>query len=353
VLHGLATAFEKLRVCHDSANENFLKATFLNHPMFFREAGNKRTLDFDYLECAENSLTCYRLGRLRVEQMYGDNGLITRAELRILWGVELSLTGYANLGKALNHFVNRLSINRLNDGSSVSLRDDLSIKNPGRKIRKKMLKRRKKPFNLESQQTCKTFFKITNIPYIGNEKFEKIVSLWNISGFTNREKSFIFKFYNNLLGINTRTSHFAANPNRACYFCSRRTPAVNQDESFLHLFFSCPTSRKWHDDFIRSFIPTLGNIDEMESKKLWFLGLIDDEMHLFLCSAIMTFQFCIWECKLRKCIPSFHSLKMDFISLFKDTVKHNGDITKSGLQLNYALCRFFLGDGRERRAQDE
>jgi hypothetical protein len=71
--------------------------------------------------------------------MYGDNGLITRAELRILWGVELSLTGYANLGKALNHFVNRLSINRLNDGSSVSLRDDLSIKNPGRK----MLKERK------------------------------------------------------------------------------------------------------------------------------------------------------------------------------------------------------------------
>jgi hypothetical protein len=70
VLHGLATSFEKLRVCHDSANENFLKATFLNHPMFFREAGNKRTLDFEYLDCAENTLTCYRLGRLRVEQLY-------------------------------------------------------------------------------------------------------------------------------------------------------------------------------------------------------------------------------------------------------------------------------------------
>jgi hypothetical protein len=54
-------------------------------------------------------------------------------------GGDLSLTGYANLGKSLNHFVNRLSINRLNDGTTVGLREDLSIKNPGKKIRKKML----------------------------------------------------------------------------------------------------------------------------------------------------------------------------------------------------------------------
>ncbi len=65
ILHGLAVAFEKLRVCHDSNNENFLKATFLNHPMFFREAGNKLPLDFGYLDCDEDILTCYRLGKLQ------------------------------------------------------------------------------------------------------------------------------------------------------------------------------------------------------------------------------------------------------------------------------------------------
>jgi hypothetical protein len=117
--------------------ENFLKATFMNHPMFFREAGNKLPLTFGYLECENDSLTCYHLGKLTMEHLYGYNGLITRAELRFLWGVDLSLTGYANLGKSLNHFVNRLSINRLNDGTTVGLREDLSIKNPGKKIRKK------------------------------------------------------------------------------------------------------------------------------------------------------------------------------------------------------------------------
>jgi hypothetical protein len=119
ILYGLAVAFEKLRVCHDSNNENFLKATFMNHPMFFREAGNKMPLTFGYLECENDTLTCYHLGKLTMEHLYGYNGLITRAELRFLWGVDLSLTGYANLGKSLNHFVNRLSINRLNDGTTV------------------------------------------------------------------------------------------------------------------------------------------------------------------------------------------------------------------------------------------
>jgi hypothetical protein len=353
ILYGLAVAFEKLRVCHDSNNENFLKATFMNHPMFFREAGNKLPLSFEYLECEKDILTCYHLGKLTMEHLYGHNGLITRAELRLLWGVDLSLTGYANLGKSLNHFVNRLSINRLNDGTTVGLREDLSIKNPGKKIRKKMLKRRKKPFNLETQQTCKSFFKITGMQYIGNDTFSKIVAMWNISGFTNREKTFIFKFYNNILGLNTRTSHFAANPNRGCFFCSKMTPPVTTDETFLHLFLICPTTKKWHDQFMSTYLPNLLLNDGNLEKNFWFLGLAGENFNLFLCSAVLTFQFCIWEQKLKKTVPSFHGLKMNFISLFRDTVKFNGDITKSGLLLNYDLCRFFLGDGRERQVQDE
>jgi hypothetical protein len=154
-----------------------------------------------------------------------------------------------------------------------------------------MLKRRKKPFNLETQQTCKTFFKITGILYIGNDTFAKITAMWNISGFTNREKTFIFKFYNKILGINTRTSHFAANPTRGCFFCSKLTPAVVTDETFLHLFFSCPVTKNWHDQFMAAYLLTLILNDVALAKNLWFLGIAGDNFNLFLCSAILTFQF--------------------------------------------------------------
>jgi hypothetical protein len=131
------------------------------------------------------------------------------------------------------------------------------------------------------------------------------------------------------------------------------TPPVTTDETFLHLFLICPTTKKWHDQFMSTYLPNLLLNDGNLEKNFWFLGLAGENFNLFLCSAVLTFQFCIWEQKLKKTVPSFHGLKMNFISLFRDTVKFNGDITKSGLLLNYDLCRFFLGDGRERQVQDE
>jgi hypothetical protein len=50
-----------------------------------------------------------------------------------------------------------------------------------------MVKRRKKPFNLENTPTCKTFFNITGSAYSGNDRFSINAGLWNISGFTNMQ----------------------------------------------------------------------------------------------------------------------------------------------------------------------
>jgi hypothetical protein len=71
---------------------------------------------------------------------------ITRAEFRIVHNIELSITGYANLGQAVNHFVNRLSVHALNDGTAISLFNSLQLKKPGVKIRSIMSKRKKKTF---------------------------------------------------------------------------------------------------------------------------------------------------------------------------------------------------------------
>jgi hypothetical protein len=91
-----------------------------------------------------------------------------------------------------------------------------------------MVKRRKKTFDLSKQLTVKTFFRITGIDYIGNELSSKITSAWTEQGITNRQKSFIFKYFNNILGINTGTSHFAANGTRNCLFCSKKIHLYKQ-----------------------------------------------------------------------------------------------------------------------------
>ncbi len=226
------------------------------------------------------------------------NGLVTRVELRQNCGIDLSVTGYANLGKAVTHFVNRLSINRLNDGSTVSLRETLNLKKPGPKIRSLMVKRRKKTFDLGKQLTVKTFFRITGIDYIGNELFSKITSAWTEQGLTNRQKSFILKYFNNILGINTRTSHFAANGTRNCFFCCKKNPPVQTDKTFIHLFFDCPTVRSWQQQFFTRCFPEMGILDGMTEKKLFMIGLKNDTLSSFINLAFLTWQFVIWENKL-------------------------------------------------------
>jgi len=44
ILHGLARSFQKIRICHDTQNKNYLKATIYNNNLFFRGPGNKRVL---------------------------------------------------------------------------------------------------------------------------------------------------------------------------------------------------------------------------------------------------------------------------------------------------------------------
>jgi hypothetical protein len=86
------------------------------------------------LECADNRILCKKIANLKVEDCFGLNGLSTRVELRHNCGIDLSVTGYANLGRVLNHFVNRLKANRPSDGSSVSLPENFNIKKLSPKI---------------------------------------------------------------------------------------------------------------------------------------------------------------------------------------------------------------------------
>jgi hypothetical protein len=94
------------------------------------------------------------------------------------------------------------------------------------------------------------------------------------------------------------------------------------------------------------FLPNFVNLDDESKKRLWLIVTVDDSFSLFLCSAIMTFEFCNWESKLRKLVPSFNTLKSEFEHLFKSAITVNSALTLSGLKLNYELCRFFLGGHR-------
>jgi hypothetical protein len=103
------------------------------------------------------------------------------------------------------------------------------------------------------------------------------------------------------------------------------------------------TTRAWQKKFWQKCFTNEPVLTLTEDKKFWFLGLKENLLNAFIVSAVLTFQFGIWEAKLSKKIPSFHTLYSEFSERFSLTLKHNSAVRKDGLKLNYDICRQFLG----------
>jgi hypothetical protein len=155
---------------------------------------------------------------------------------------------------------------------------------------------------------------------------------------------FFYKFYNNTLGINVRTSHFVANGTRICFFCSKVRIHERNDETFCHLFFSCPTVCAWQENFFNICFPELPVITDYNKKSLWMLGYNKNLFSIIIMTATLCFQFCIWEAKLKKNIPSFHTLYQHFYDNFCQTYRFNSDVPISSTKINVTLCRSLLGE---------
>jgi len=186
----------------------------------------------------------------------------------------------------------------------------------------------------------KKFFQLIETPYTGDKSFSDNVSWWNMNILPNRVRMFAFKFYNNILGINTRTSHFAVNPDRACTFCSMSAAVPHPDETFMHIFLTCPTIRNWHTNFLTLFFNGL-QLTEEEGKKFWFLGLLPRDRcpNPAILSSVLIFQFCCWEEKLRKRKPSVTTIFYLFEDLHKNIFDNSSELRDSSSGLAFSLYR--------------
>jgi hypothetical protein len=250
ILFSLACSFERLRIKFDKSNENYLTSSILYNPMVFRETRDKRTLCPNYLGIDNDVELTRRIAACQLQDFCGDDGVLSYHEL-LAKQIILSQVGYGRLSNALNCFFDRLRPD--NDGfeNAKSMFSEFClIKKPGRKCRKFLAAGTND--NISQHTTCKTFFRLLNIEYIGNKDFSVALSWWNLNCLPNRVRMFAFKFYNNILGLNQRTTHFAANPVRYCQFCHMTNVVNPPDESFIHLFLLCPTVQAWHNQFLSS-----------------------------------------------------------------------------------------------------
>jgi hypothetical protein len=104
--------------------------------MIFRETRDKRVLCPTYLDTIQDTSLTYKLASSQLQDLCGDNGLLSHAEL-LRSGINLSNLGYGNgrLSNALNCFFDRL---RPNPDDTENAKSMLSVFGTIKKTRKKM-----------------------------------------------------------------------------------------------------------------------------------------------------------------------------------------------------------------------
>ena len=149
---------------------------------------------------------------------------------------------------------------------------------------------------------------------------EKLVksfqSSWNCPFYPNKLREFIIKYNGNILGLNTRISHFVADRSRKCTFCTVANRDGNRDETFVHLFFECPSTTGWYTRFEAEYFPEIDFGEVGVRKNFWLCHFATGkniEKNIFVITLLWAIKLSIWEAKLKKKNPSFVTLSQDML----------------------------------------
>jgi len=161
----------------------------------------------------------------------------------------------------------------------------------------------------------KKFLEITDTNFSGDEFWKRSINSWNTYCFPNRLRTFLYKYYANILGTGNRVFHFNRNIDPTCTFCSKAKNFPSPLESFPHVFYDCPIVNPILEMFFTKYL----NVEV--SRQFFFSGggvqngLVPKEVYLIF----DLLRYTIWQCKLQKHSPSFFTVEFETLRLL-DTI---------------------------------
>jgi hypothetical protein len=139
----------------------------------------------------------------------------------------------------------------------------------------------------------------------------KLNNNWTRHFLNSDFRTFLFKLYNNTLGINARVYHY--NPERGpeCTFCLKKKNLPADRETIQHFFWHCPTSNQ-------SITVLSNSLLNFELTKVnFFLGTDDRNVYNDALMVIFDLiKYILWLARIRRAIPTTHSMTSDFTYLW-------------------------------------
>jgi len=337
ILSGITDSFAAFCREFYKKDDNYKSSFILNNPIIFRERGSTGILDKNFFN-QNPPIDLKKLCKIKFSDCFSNGTAIHLDVINTNFELNMNLATYMRLIGALSNFYRSLKNNRITDGTFISLQTFFSSPARGSKTLRNVLNYESiSKIKIETKKTVQTFFGLINCPLLEKQALIHTWGSWNNVCLTNSYREFLFKFFNNYLGLNTRLSHFVQNFSRSCTFCSIRN--IITDETFKHLFFECNTTRSLQQQFEAEFLENM--LQDNNSRLIfWFTGTVNNGIfNTFLHHCALIFQHTIWEFKLKKKIPSYHSFKCNFFTKLGNTLDTFNSLMFDANNFDLALCR--------------
>jgi hypothetical protein len=158
--------------------------------------------------------------------------------------INFTLVQYMRLSEAITFFLAKKEGIALAPAVPIGISVFLtSFEKGSSRVRQILCKKKVENIKVLNIPSVTTFINLTQTGPIAEENLIKsLLGYWNFSGQSNPMREFIFKFLYNQLGLNCRVAHFVAGHGRPCTLCTIAQRNNPSDETFLHLFYDCPTT---------------------------------------------------------------------------------------------------------------
>jgi hypothetical protein len=248
VLNNIISSFCFFKQQFTKMGNNFLTVPFYCNASFGYGRGYKKLLDDDFFNCIDDDRLrgIYRTSTWKI--LTNDRDGLTlkpRVEINQSLGTTLTPNQYNIMVKTLRNSTKRY----YKEGEkSISLNDFMNTFKKGFKYFRKIISHWDPRLNLEKTTQVKTFLQLIDCQETNTVRLRALYTSWNNHYFNSNLRVFLFKYYNNILGLNSRVSHFNPDINGACTFCSIAGFLPAPKESFIHLFYDCAVVNKVLND---------------------------------------------------------------------------------------------------------
>jgi hypothetical protein len=284
------------------ANENFMDSFIFDTKMFTLGLENREYLNRNHFDNRFFSENSYNLYKLKYSNFYDNQGnIIEIGEVRETTGLMLTELQIFRCRGVCTTAKIRYKKKVIEQQKTTSIETFINRRKRGSSHIRKILE------GIFDFGTTRNINKLAdNLDIVISGEQSKILnSLWTKNYFSNQDKTFFFKFYNNILGYNAAVAHFVQGHSPFCSFCDITLSLEQNIETPIHLFYDCRSVC----DVLETVLKTVTSDDGFVFSRREFFTTFERREASTAYNQTMTVVTklvikYLWDCKTRSHLPA-------------------------------------------------